>query len=330
MSSSSSDSFTVKVMTFNIQQLYDMGPKTWWDQANRAARIPQAIEKMCTDDESQYPDVLILNECFNSYAATIAQQLQSLFPYQTPIIGKSDTHNWKTTSGDFRNKYHMINGGVMILSRHKILEQHQYIYQTTHANTWDAWANKGICYAKIAVAGNHSVHVLGTHLQADEGHVPHADTHQVRMAQLKEMRDYVTQELSLPTTERVILGGDLNVELTTEEFRHDLERTLQTTVHCDNPPPIGSFSTSHNMMTKANARANAQSEERNEVLDYLLIPSEYAQPLGDSAKFDVVPLKAAESWYWSYLDKHWPEKQGMHNDLSDHYPVMATFRFSTA
>lgn len=213
----------------------------------------------------------------------------------------------------------------MILSKHPILEQRQYIYKATHAKTWDCLSNKGICYAMINVHSQYPVHVLGTHLQADEGHVPHSDTHTVRMTQLQEVRHYLENELKLPKKERVIFGGDLNVEFTTDAYRKDLEETLATKLHYEHSLP-GSYSAPHNWLAKANARANSQPEDRNETLDYVLVPGGYAQPT-KPALAKVVPLKANESWYWSYLATHWPDEKGVHSDLSDHYPVMAEFEF---
>ena len=220
----------------------------------------------------------------------------------------------------------MINGGVTILSRHEIMEQRQYIYKATHPSTWDCWANKGIAYAKVNVKG-HLVHVLGTHLQADEGHVPHPESHKIRMAQLREMRQFLLEDLKLPKTERVVIGGDLNVEYTTEAFRKDLESNLHTKICYEHKLP-GSFSAPQNKMTIANARANRQPEDRNETLDYVLAPDEFAPSVTVPIAV-VVPLKAAESWYWSYLAQEWPAEEGMTSDLSDHYPVMAAFEFET-
>lgn len=311
-------------MTFNIQQLFNMGPKTWWDQGNRAARIPGAVRSFCLKDNgSECPDVLILNEAFNPYAAGIALQLMDIFPHQTPVIGKSLV-GWKATTGKFRNNYNTINGGVTILSRHTIVEQRQYIYAATHPNTWDCWANKGIAYAKVSVKGT-MVHILGTHLQADEGHVPHIESHKVRMAQLREMRQYLLEDLKLSKEERVVIGGDLNVEYTTEPFRKDLESNLQVKICYEHKLP-GSFSAPDNWMTRANARSNKEPEDRNETLDYVLVPTEFAPSFRDPVA-TVIPLKAAESWYWSYLAQEWPAEGGMTLDLSDHYPVMATFEF---
>jgi phospholipase C len=320
-------------MTYNIQQLYDMGPKTWWDQAQRAARIPVVLAATCQEKNI---DILILNECFNGHATVICQQLKGYFPHQTNVIGKASSSSkeegdWKSTTGNFRNHFFCINGGVVILSRHPIVEQRQYIYHHSHASTWDSWANKGICYAKIIMAGQNVVHILGTHLQADEGHVSHVETHKIRMAQLQELRTYLTDELQVPSSERVILGGDLNVEYTNASFLQDLETTLHTTVQYTHEIP-GSFSACHNVMTKANARANHQDEQRNETLDYLLVPNDYAQPLRDTATFTVLPIKAPTSWYWNYLAKQFPHEtssSGYYCDLSDHYPVMASFEFPT-
>lgn len=312
-------------MTYNIQQLYNLGPKTWWDQGNRAARIPQAIKKFCAI-ENQCPDILVLNEAFNSYASKIAQELQVIFPYQTPVVGKS-RELWEKTTGTFRASYTVINGGVMVLSRHEILEQRQHIFHAAHPLTWDCWSNKGIAYAKIDIDGN-IVHVVGSHLQADEGPVPHEATHRVRMEQIQELRQFIVDELGIPKDERVIVGGDMNVEYTTESFRKEFESVLSTTIFYDHKMP-GSFSAPHNWMTRANARANKESESRNETLDYVVVPNDYAQPT-NTPMAQIIPFKSIEPFYWSYLAKHWPMTKGLHSDLSDHYPVMATFTFATS
>lgn len=269
-----------------------------------------------------------MNEAFNSYSAAILLQLQDIFPYQTPVLGKSRA-GWNATTGSFGSNIYRINGGVVILSRHDIVDQRQYIYQATHPTTWDAWANKGAAYAKVMVNAcktkKVAVHVLGTHLQADEGHVPHTETHEVRMAQLREMRQFLQNDLQLPVTERVIIGGDLNVEYTTDAFRRDLETHLQTTIYYKHSMP-GSFSAPSNNMTLANARANRQAEDRNETLDYVLVPAGYSEPVKEPLAA-VVPLKATEQWYWSYLAQEKLSNEGMTSDLSDHFPVVATFEF---
>ena len=338
--------FQIRVMTYNIQQIYNMGPKTWWDQANRAAHIPDALIDFFAnkaedddDDDDCTPDILILNEAFNSYAATIASRLHHVFPYQTSVIGKStDEKEWKSTTGTFRTSFSVINGGVMILSRHKIVEQRQHIYHATHSNTWDSWANKGIAYVKIKLneKPNQAVHILGTHLQADEGHVPPSETHKVRMEQLKELRYFVAEELKLSKDEIVLIGGDLNVEYTTKSFRNGMESTLNVKVgemlcQASSSPlgQCGSFSALHNWMTKANARANGQSEERNETLDYILIPKDFVKPVtdGQSTKVEVIRLQSKKPLYWSYLAQQWPNEKGFHHDLSDHYPVYGHFTF---
>jgi len=336
----SSPTIKIKVMTYNLQQLYDMGPKTWWDQVNRAARIPHALKALFSSSRDGTPDVLILNEAFNSYATQVCMALKDVFPYQTPVIGKS-TEGWTSTTGKSLSRSSnwrqnvTINGGVVILSRYEILEPRQYLYHAAHASTWDCWSNKGVAYAKVQVppdknnsGGGGIVHVLGTHLQADEGHVPYDDTHQVRMEQLRELRTFVTVELQLPKTERVIIAGDLNVEYTTEAYRIDLETQLRATLRYEHTLP-GSFSAPHNWMTRANARANQQSEDRNETLDYILVFQDYAQPKNGTGMVVVVPMKSAESWYWRYLAQQWPDKTdpGVHSDLSDHYPVLASFEF---
>jgi hypothetical protein len=95
----------------------------------------------------------------------------------------------------------------------------------------------------------------------------------------------------------------------------DLETALNTIMHYWHGV-LGSFSACHYFMTEANARANHLDEQRNETLDYLLVPNDHV--LLKEATFVVVPFKAATSWYWSYLARQWPNetKGGYRCDFS--------------
>lgn len=70
----------------------------------------------------------------------------------------------------------------------------------------------------------------------------------------------------------------------------------------------------------------------NKTLDYVVTLRDYLQP-SQPAQQDVIALKAAKKWYWSYLHGSWSLCGGSqsHNgdttDLSDHYPVMATYTY---
>ena len=57
--------------------------------------------------------------------------LQSQYPYQTPIVGKG-TDGWQKTSGTYR-KVKPVSGGVGIVSKWPIVEQEQHIYKRVAA-----------------------------------------------------------------------------------------------------------------------------------------------------------------------------------------------------
>ncbi|OOE55037.1 hypothetical protein, partial [Salinivibrio kushneri] len=59
----------LNVMAYNIMQLSNLQD---WDQAERAARLPQAIADMDTQ-----PDVILVSEAFNAEAEQAMNQLAS-------------------------------------------------------------------------------------------------------------------------------------------------------------------------------------------------------------------------------------------------------------
>ena len=79
--------------------------------------------------------------------------LQSQYPYQTPIVGKG-TDGWQKTSGTYR-KVKPVSGGVGIVSKWPIVEQEQHIYKKGCGA--DKAGNKGFAYIKINKMVNTSI-----------------------------------------------------------------------------------------------------------------------------------------------------------------------------
>ena len=80
-----------------------------WGQSQRADLISKA-------DYIQGQDVVIFNELFDKKASNrLLTNLQSQYPYQTPIVGKG-TEGWQKTSGSYR-KIKKVSGGVGIVSK---------------------------------------------------------------------------------------------------------------------------------------------------------------------------------------------------------------------
>ncbi|QUJ70249.1 sphingomyelin phosphodiesterase (plasmid) [Photobacterium sp. GJ3] len=310
---------TLNVMAYNTMQL----PVGDWDQANRAQRIPSAIEAL-----SNTPDVLIINEAYNADSENMLSELGTLYPYQTPVVGLDCSgKGWDALTGDCSNSIVVVRGGVTILSRYPILSQKAHVYQASERGTWDYYSNKGFAYITLEKNGQR-FHVLGTHLQSSTDN-PDKE-HPVRMAQLAEMQRFITAE-QIPATEPVIIAGDLNVEWSRQDQIQDMLATTHSKLNFPDDS-VGSFSAKYNWVTKSGAYRDGYSLNYNDTLDYVLWHGDYLQPSVPTA-MQVIKLQSHEQWYWHYLKGKWPLPEGeyWHNgyysDLSDHYPVQAMFTF---
>ncbi|MDE1461152.1 sphingomyelin phosphodiesterase [Spartinivicinus poritis] len=317
-SSVSSAANSLRVMTFNIMQLGYQD----WDQSNRLQHTPNAIRQL-----SNLPDVIIFNEAFTDSAySTITSHLADLYPYSTPVVGQNCSgYGWNSLNGNCSNGVVVIRGGVFIMSRYPITEQHAYVYRTSHSKTWDYWANKGAALVKINKNGM-TYNVVGTHLQADENDAP--DAHTYRMNQLKEMNSWIKNTLRVPAYQPVIIAGDLNVEFSKSHHVNEMKAACQCQLNYTQSN-YGSFSSSTNWVAKANAYSSGFSLFYNDTLDYVMSHNDYRQPRS-TTNMEVIPLKSNQSWYWSYLRGSWGHgiySNGYYSDLSDHYPVVSTFHF---
>ncbi len=120
-----------------------------WGQSQRADLISKA-------DYIQGQDVVIFNELFDKKASNrLLTNLQSQYPYQTPIVGKG-TDGWQQTSGTYR-EVKPVSGGVGIVSKWPIVEQEQHIYKKGCGA--DKAGNKGFAYIKINKNGKYQ-HII--------------------------------------------------------------------------------------------------------------------------------------------------------------------------
>ena len=88
------------------------------------------------------------------------------------------------------------------------------------------------------------------------------------------------------------------------------------------------------MLTLAQAIDLGLPVREDEHLDYVVLWRNHLQPKRPVLT-KTVPLKAEQKWYWRYLDRQWRLESGVntldgfYDDISDHYPVVADFEFST-
>jgi len=315
------------VMSYNTMQL----PVQDWDQANRRQRLPAAIRAL-----PSLPDVIVFEEVFTDATYSQLVSLKDVYPYRTPIVGQiCSGGGWISISGNCSNAFTVIRGGVTVLSRWPIIEQHALVYRNSRPGTWDYQSNKGVAYVRVRKNG-YDFHVAGTHMQASDTEVvgssgdDRAD-HAVRMAQLGEMRSWL-DGFHIPTTDPIIITGDFNVEYSKG---NDVIAMLDASgTDLEYPANDGyfSFSAKTNWLTRANAYYSEFSLDYDDTLDYVVWRTDHLQPVMP-AEQKVVKFKSSDSWYWYYLKGWWNLStgpyyhNGYYSDLSDHYPVVATFRY---
>jgi len=319
----------LRIMNYNVRQLPIILGFNNWDQKERLKRLPATILKL---DDAQYgglPEVLFLNELMTSDSYwDVMDKLLFKFPHYTRVAGASCKagDDWNSLKGNCNIL--KPRSGVMAMSVHPILERHAYIYEHCDWHTSDSFANKGAVYVKIEKQG-HNFHVIGTHMQADEpGNEETAQI--VRSKQIVALVDWI-KSFDIPKDEPIIFTGDFNIEWGSKNdaiidrsiFRFDVKDDYG----------FGSFSGPTNWLAKADLYHNKISLSYDELLDYVLQFKDHKLPL-QPAWMEMYQLRSDESWYWKYLDREFDipgvgivKKNGFYNDVSDHWPVLATFMY---
>ncbi|MGW4521932.1 sphingomyelin phosphodiesterase [Amycolatopsis sp. NPDC004378] len=204
---------SLSVLSFNLWQLpWIANP----DTSDKEARA-QAAERVI---RAQDTDVVVLEEAFSAQAESLRERLADAYPFRTPLVGQycSTSPGWTSVSGNCSNSPVVVNGGVTVLSKYPITEQHQLVYRNSYSGTADYLANKGAALVRIFAHGK-ALWLTGTHLQADEAPDTLPKAHQVRMAQLGELRDLAAARV--PAGDAVAVAGDLNIEYRAGQDRRD-------------------------------------------------------------------------------------------------------------
>ncbi|MGO1049602.1 sphingomyelin phosphodiesterase [Crossiella sp. CA198] len=249
-------------------------------------------------------DVVVLQEAFDNAASDrLFANLSDSYPHRTPVVGRSKA-GWDVTRGDYTDLYPE-DGGVAILSRWPIAERVQHVYKPKCGT--DSFSAKGFAYTRINSPSG-PLHVLGTHLQADDGGC-NGKAPSVRAGQLAELAAYV-RERNIPASEPVIVAGDLNVNLGTPEYTAALG-----TLNARDPERHTGHPYSYDPQTNSIAK-NRDAASPRQRLDYILLLNGHAGPttwINDTRELHS-PQWTIESW----------GKKETYTDYSDHYPIFAT------
>ncbi len=239
-------------------------------------------------------DVLVLSEVFDDdVRERLAERLGPTYPHRTLVAGVDRA--WEQ------------DGGVMIVSRWPIqvrdrLSFHdQQFRPITDCRGDDCHADKGAVYAQIAKE-ERTFHVFGTHLQAGSSR----EDALVRAGQLLVIRDWMDSK-AIPSTETVIVAGDMNVDRGSREYTGML--ALLSAV---DPPSSG------HPFTVDPVTNELSGSDRQANLDYVLLSARHRLPMASSV--ETRAIRSASGW------KEFPHEPRIW-DLSDHFPVYGRLTF---
>lgn len=295
---------TLKVMTHNVYMLStNLYPN--WGQNERADLIGAA-------DYMKNQDVVILNEVFDNNASNhLLGNLKKEYPNQTAVLGRSNGNEWDKTLGNYSSSTPE-DGGVAIVSKWPIVEKVQYVFEKGCGP--DNLSNKGFVYTKIK-KNDRFVHVIGTHLQAEDNMCGQTLPASVRTKQLQEIQEFIKNK-NIPNNEYVLIGGDMNVNKINAENNSDSEyASMFKTLHASIPSYTGHTAT-WDAMTNSIAKYNFPDSPA-EYLDYIITSKDHANPSYIENK--VLQSKSPQWTVTSWLKKY------TYNDYSDRYPVERLF-----
>ncbi|MEU6082627.1 sphingomyelin phosphodiesterase [Streptomyces sp. NPDC047108] len=263
-----------------------------WAQDERGGLIGSA-------PHVQGHDVVVFQELMdNSSSGILMDKLQG-YPYRTPVVGRSKS-GWDDTQGDY-SMFAPEDGGVAIVSRWPITKRIQYIYD--EACGTDSLSQKGFAYARLNVGGS-PVHVLGTHLQADDSMCSDGEAAEIRTSQLKELRSFV-DGLNIPRHEPVLFAGDMNVNRYGSEYGGMLGTLDAEAPAYDGHP--------YTMDPVKNGVARERyAGEPQAWLDYILYDRRHARPDG-WRNTGLTPASPP-----------WELDGDTYQDYSDHYPIQGS------
>ncbi|MXM66014.1 sphingomyelin phosphodiesterase [Streptomyces sp. HUCO-GS316] len=284
----------LRVLTYNVflmsKTLYPN-----WGQDHRAPEITKA-------SFFQGNDVVVLQEAFdNGSSNALKSAAASLYPYQTPVVGRS-RDGWDATGGAY-SATTPEDGGVTVLSKWPVLRKEQYVYKDACGADW--WSNKGFAYVVLNVNGAR-VHVVGTHAQSTDPGCDAGEAAAMRSRQFRSIDAFLDGK-NMPANEEVLVAGDLNVDSRGPEYASMLADAGLAGSDARTGHPY-SFDTRDNSI----ARYRYPDDPRED-LDHVLHRAGHARPTvwkNEVFKEQSAPWTVT-SWGTDYT----------YTNLSDHYPV---------
>ncbi len=286
-------------------------------QRERVCRIPGQIFRQIASKNSI--DAIVIQEAFTEGCRSGAELRTLLsyygFAYSTATIDQASS---------------LSNGGLFIASKWPIQLSKQDVFESCTGS--DCLAAKGAIYARIdkKVTGKGSTmtyHLFGAHFNAWGG----KKQTKVRLKQAKQLGSFINRQ-HIPTTEAVIIAGDLNIDKHDKTSDQSEVTGVLNTMHAAMPVITGD---QHYTTNPVHNPLAIESESSPQWLDYVLYSKQHLKPVESSiqaialrtAKEFKACMKARLQPYDVYPDSQWCKKTASLTDLSDHYPVLGRFKY---
>ncbi|PXF44695.1 Sphingomyelinase [Gracilariopsis chorda] len=266
-------------------------------------------------------DVVCFQELFSTSGSRKTNFLRKLgtayglkYQVSSPIPGLKGLFSWPPK---------IIDGGLVIASRYRILETDYRAFSNAQFESIDFIVAKGVLYARVSLlhSVNVFVHVFTTHMQANNG--LDMDFSGTRTYQLEELARFISKKTSDDPSGPIILAGDFNVNSRngpndpSSSPKYATMMEILQTARPQFPFVDLLFKANGNKHPVTSAGGLKGDTQKNEGLDYIFFSPGDKQFLNSS-------LSIQEDWK-SIGVKPLRVSGRPYQTLSDHYSVVATF-----
>lgn len=308
----------LKILQYNVQLIHQIHISS-----GNNARAKLIAEKIGTKYKNI--DVITFCEAFTQTARNILIRNLKKYGYNfhTPVLNISNIKS---------------NGGIFIISKHPIINYKFYVYNSTKGT--DSLVEKGVVKATLIIK-NTTVNIFATHLQAWDT----PENELIRIEQINELQNFITQQ-NLEKKDIVIVSGDFNTSLSTikkSTLNKFIFPKLTSRQKYTSDPSSNSFvgldgaDKYYNCVDSyydniINSKENVYKKNftyceccPKEMLDYIFYINDFKKPTFSenkiiSLKTDIYKFKL---WRLSWLNSIYFYT----TDLSDHYPILGSFKF---
>lgn len=281
-------------------------------------------------------DIVVLCEVFDRslYDLLFDTMHRNGFKYKTDVLGSVESELNKHKNNKLLNliynlfkRPYIINGGLIIFSKHKINNICYEIFKLNEVSGNDKLASKGFIYCNI-IKNNIKHHIIGTHFTAFDT----KEGQKSRQIESSVIKKFINNK-NIPQDESIYICGDLNSNLYDKDNIKILFDILDVNI-----PKIdiidrynSKYSHTHeNNLTGRDGFIEPKKQKiaNDTLFDYILSVKTNLQPVKTSTTVEIIrgnhilrfekPKKYFKSCCKKYIYS---------NELSDHYPVLSIQQF---